>query len=58
MDDLTVRTGKFLDGVFYNDDEITEKLRDAVRVLGESEITWAAQPPEEPLASLGFDVEN
>ena len=26
VDDLTVRTGKVLDGVFYNVDELTDKL--------------------------------
>ena len=58
VDDLTVRTGKVLDGVFYNDDELTDKLRDAVKELGKSKVTWVGQAPEEALAALGFNVDQ
>ena len=58
VDDLTVRTGKVLDGVFYSDDENTDKLRTAVKAAGEAQVRWVCQPPEEALAALGFNVDQ
>ena len=44
--------------MFYTDEEITDKLRDAVRAVGESQVRWVGQPPEEALAALGFNVDQ
>ena len=56
VDDLTVRTGRVIDGVFYTDEQVTGKLKQAVEEIGKSQGSWVGQSPEEALAALGFDV--
>ena len=49
-DDITVRTGRWLNGVYYSDSEHTERIRAASRT------EQAAQPVlEEAFKALGFD---
>ena len=49
-DDITVRTGRWLNGVYYSDSEHTERIRAASRT------ERAAQPVlEEAFKALGFD---
>ena len=45
-----------LDGRFYTDAEITERLKEAVTRVGENQVRRFGQPPEEALAALGFDT--
>ena len=53
IDDLTVRTGRVLDGVFYTDDQVTDNIRAAAR---DPRALQAGQSPEEALEALGFDT--
>ena len=55
VDDLTVRTGRILDGVWYTDDEVTERIREASRERSKYQV---GQTPEEALRTLGFDTEK
>ena len=54
MDDLTVRTGKVLDGRFYTDEELTVRLKEAVAAVTKQQVKWVGQSPEEALGELGF----
>ena len=55
VDDLTVRTGRILDGVWYTDEEVTEKVRQACRERSQQQV---GQTPEEALKTLGFDTKQ
>ena len=58
VDDLTVRTGRCVDGVLYNDSEVKGQLKEAVEAQGKMQIHWGGQPPEDALAALGFNVDK
>ena len=40
VDDLTVRTGRCVDGVLYNDSEVKGQLKEAVEAQGKMQIHW------------------
>ena len=58
VDDLTVRTGRCVDGVLYSDSEVKGQLKEAVEAQGKMKIDWGGQPPEDALAALGFNVDK
>ena len=41
---------------FYTDAEVTDRLKEAVRRVGENQVRRFGQPPEEALTALGFDT--
>ena len=51
MDDLTVRTGRVVDGKFYTDSVADQAVRDAC-AKGSSQVT--PQSPESAMEALGF----
>ena len=51
VDDLTVRTGRVIDGTIYTDDEMTDRLKEAMRRAREMR---GGQSPAAALAGLGF----
>ena len=54
VDDLTVRTGRVLDGVFFTDAEYTERVAGAAHHPG---ARVGGQSPQEALEALGFSPE-
>ncbi len=49
VDELTVRTGKCVDGVCYTDGQMTDRLKAAVAASAKKQV---GQPPEEALAAF------
>ena len=55
VDDITVRTGRVVDGVFYSDEDVTDSIREAAR---RSSALKVGQTPRQALEALGFDTEK
>jgi len=55
VDDLTVRTGRVLDGVVYTDDQVDERLKEAILRARERR---GGQLPAEALDALGFHAKE
>ena len=49
VDDLTVRTGRCVDGVLYSDSEVKGHLKEE----GKTQVHWGGQAPEDALVALG-----
>ena len=54
VDDLTIRTGRVLDGVMYRDAEVAERIRDASKDANRPEKAAELQTIEEALGACGF----
>ena len=55
VDDLTVRTGRVLDGKFYTDEEVTDRIRAAA---ADPKKLQVGQTPQQALEALGFSVKE
>ena len=58
VDDLTVRTGRVVDGLFLTDREASERVRQAVVKASEQANSKDIQSPSEAFAALGFSAEG
>ena len=55
VDDLTVRTGRVLDGKFYTDEEVTDRIRAAA---ADPKKLQVGQTPQQALEALGFSAKE
>ena len=55
VDDLTVRTGRVLDGKFYTDEEVTDRIRAAA---ADPKKLQVGQTPQQALEALGFSAKS
>ena len=55
VDDLTVRTGRVIDGVVYTDAEVEERLKEAMHCARQKP---GGQGPAEALEALGFSTKE
>ena len=58
VDDLTVRTGRVVDGLFLTDREASERIKQAVAKAAEQANSKDIQSPSEAFAALGFSSEG